>query len=153
MTHDEKVEKLTEIAIETYRNMYNDGLGDEDILEMNPTTYESDANAFYEALSFKIGLHDDDFIYPDDEEGETVEETVERMAEHWDGDDASSSPYEGYMNGEYDDDSPTVEDEQASLNDGDGFDPFEGVSTGGGGDDDFDLLAGLGDFDDFDEDF
>lgn len=154
MTHDNKVDKLTEIALETYRNMFNDGLSDGDILEMDPAEYEGDASAFYEALSFKIGLYDDDVIYPDSEEGgETVGETIDRMAEHWDGETGSASPFESYMSGEYDDDiSPTAEEEEASLNEGETFDAFDSRSGLSDLDDDLEDLGGIPGLEGFDDD-
>lgn len=138
MNHDAKIEKITEIVLETYRNLYNDGLSDGDILEVDPSEYDSDPSGFYESLSFKLGIFDDDVIYPDSG-SETVGETIERMAEHWDGESPEKSPFDSYSSWENED-----EDRGVYGDDDDEDEPFEEI-------DEPEEFGMMGDFDDLDD--
>ncbi len=161
MTHDEKVEKLTEIVLDTYRDTFGDGLSDGDILDLNPSeNSDFDPSQFYENLSIKLGLYDDDAI---DSDGETIGDAINRIAEEWDGESDDSSSFEGYIDWESDDEI-TAEQEKETLNDGETFDAFDstsGISSLGGDFDDLGLddLADeelgdmdMGEMDDFDFD-
>ena len=83
MTFEEKKQKAQEVILEMYRDFYEDGKSDQEILATNPNEeYDADPYPLYEDIvNTFLGMD------ADHQSWTTVQSLVDQIAERWDGED------------------------------------------------------------------